>query len=843
MLGYVLRSVLARRRRAALTALSVFVGVAMISGAYVFADTIRAALHDLFASQASGAQVVVSSPQGLYSPTNPPASMPASLATRIARLPGVAGAQGQIADAATIVGRDGKAVKVAGSPTLALSYLPPPLGGGLQFVVGRAPSGPDEVALDSSTAARARYHVGDLVPIVTGQPARRFRVSGIARVGGASLGAATLAVFDLRTAQALYDKAGLVDAVYVAAASGTRAGALVSEINPLLPAGLAAQPVPRAVDTDIAQLSGQLDVVTGGLEAFGFIVMFVGAFVIFNTLAITVAQRTRELALLRALGATEGQVLRSVLIEAGAIGVLSSFAGLLVGPAVALLARTVFKAAGVEVPSTGLALEPRTAAIALAVGIGVTLVAGLLPGLRATRVSPVEGLRAGAGAETPRRPGLGSAGIALLLAFVGAGVALTGSGSSSARLAAASVGAVLMLLAGVLLVPLFVPVAARMLAWPLERKGGIVARLARENATRTPARTAITASSLMIGIALVLFVSVYIGGVRTTTRRAIERTFAADFAIGSADGTSPVPAVSARALGLVPNVLAVSSIRAADARISGVGKVTVSGIDTSSIGQVYRFAWSGRAQPDPAALGPTDVLLERATARATGRGVGGQITVSGPDGLQTTLTVRGIYSDRALLRGMALPLEAFDQLFHESRLQQVFVKLSPGADSGAVEAQLQQALSNLPGVVVRSERRLAAEASSKVNAVLVLFYALLAMVAVMALIGLLNALTLQVHERTRELGILRAMGLTRAQARSLIRDEGLITAALGTLVGAGLGLGLARVVSSSADIVFAVPWLQLALIAGVGMVVGVLTSLPPASRAARLDLLSALAHE
>jgi len=258
---------------------------------------------------------------------------------------------------------------------------------------------------------------------------------------------------------------------------------------------------------------------------------------------------------------------------------------------------------------------------------------------------------------------------------------------------------------------------------------------------------------------------------------------------------------------------------------------------------VYRFAWSGRAQPDPAALGPTDVLLERATARATGRGVGGQITVSGPDGLQTTLTVRGIYSDRALLRGMALPLEAFDQLFHESRLQQVFVKLSPGADSGAVEAQLQQALSNLPGVVVRSERRLAAEASSKVNAVLVLFYALLAMVAVMALIGLLNALTLQVHERTRELGILRAMGLTRAQARSLIRDEGLITAALGTLVGAGLGLGLARVVSSSADIVFAVPWLQLALIAGVGMVVGVLASLPPASRAARLDLLSALAHE
>ncbi len=838
----VFRSLLARRRRTALSALSVLVGVAMISGAYVFADTIRAALRDVVSTQSTGAQIVVSSPQGLYSPTNPPASMPASLATQVGRLPGVTAAQGQVVDVATVVGHNGRPLKRSGSPTLAISYLPPPLGG-VRFVAGGPPRYPGQVALDQSTASAGHYRVGDLVPVLTDQEALRFRISGIARVGSASLGGATLAIFDLHTAQTLYDKSGLLDAIYVAGARGSRSSALVREIEPLLPAGLTAQPVPRAVDTDLAQLSDQLGVVTGGLEAFGFIAMFVGGFVIFNTLAITVAQRTRELALLRALGATEGQVLASVVVEAGAIGAVSSLAGLLVGPAVALLARAVLKAAGVVVPSTALTIEPRTVIIALAVGIGVTLAAGLLPGIRATRVSPIEGLRIGAGAQGQRRPGFGTAAMALLLAFIGAGVGLTGSGSSSSRLATSTVGAVVMLLAGVMLVPLLVPVVVRIFAWPLERTGGVVPKLARENAARTPARTAITASSLMIGLALVLFVSVYITGFRTATRRAIDRTFVADFAIGSADGSSSIPPVSARALALVPSVLAISSIRTANAQVPGAGKLSVAGIDTTSIGQVYRFAWTGPAQPDPTTLGAGDVLLERSTARATGRRVGQQLTLSSPDGLTARLTVRGIYTDRALLRGLALPLESFDRLFHQTRLQQVFVKVTPGADISAVEAQLQQALAGLPGVVLRSERQLADKTASQVNAVLVLFYALLAMVALMALIGLLNALTLQVHERTRELGILRAIGLTRRQARSLIRHECLIIAVLGTLVGTGLGVLLAWAVSSSGDIAFAVPWVQLGLTVAVGLAVGVLASLPLARRAGRLDLVTALAHE
>jgi putative ABC transport system permease protein len=842
---FALRSGLARRRRTGLSALAVLLGVAMVSGAYVFTDTIRAALRQMFSSQAQGAQVVVASPQGLFSATNPPASMPASLAARIAKLPGVATAQGQIADVATVVARDGHVIKSTGSPTLAISYLSSPLTG-LQFVQGTAPKGPQEVALDSSTANRGHYHVGDLVPIVTGEPERRFQLSGIARFGGASIGGATFAVFQLSTAQSLYRKEGLVDAIYVSGNTGTPSQALEREIDPMLPSGLTARTTAQAVGTNAGQVAGQLRALTGGLEAFGFIAMFVGAFVIFNTLAITVAQRARELALLRALGASRGQVLGIVMAEAGALGVVCSLAGLVAGPAAALLIRAVIRGAGIEVPSTGLALEPRTAIVGLGVGIGVTLAAGLLPALRATRVTPVEGLGGSGPSVTRGRAWLPMVGPALVLAFVGAGVAFTSSGSSSDRMAAAIVGAALLLAAAVLVIPLVVPPLARGIAWPLERRGGIVARLARENATRAPARTAITASSLVVGLSMMLFLSIYAGGVRTATRRAIARSFVADFALGSRDGSSSIPAVSARAAAFVPNVVAASSLKTAHARIAGAGTVTAAGIDTTSIGQVYRFDWASGSGPDPARLGPEDILLERDTARAAHLTVGDRALITSPDGFRATLTVRGIYADRALLRGVALPLQAFDALFHQNRLQQVFVKLAPGANPAAAKAQLEQALAGLPGVVVRSERQLANEASGKVDAILVLFYALLLMSASMALLGMVNALALSIHERTRELGVLRAIGMTRAQARTLIRDESLITAALGTFVGVVLGIGLAWALSgtlSAAGVVFSVPWPQIGLLVAVGLAIGVLGALPPAARAAQVDLLTALAYE
>ena len=841
MYRFALRSLLARPRRAAMSAVAVLAGVALITGAYVFTDTIRSALHNLFSSQTNGASVVVSSPQGLYSATNPPASIPQSLSGRIAGLPGVSSVQGQISDVATILAPNGQPVKHGGSPTLGLSYP----AAGIRFTQGTPPSGPGQVALDQATAKREHYAVGDQVAVVTGQPARRFQLSGLARLGSASIGSATFAVFDLKTAQTLYDKRGLLDVLYVAGAQGAAPPALEREIAPLLPSGLTVRSASQQVDTNVAQIEDQLSVLTGGLQAFGYVALLIGAFVIFNTLAITVSQRTSELALLRALGATRAQVLRSVVTEALAIGVLPAVAGVGAGLAAALAIRAVIKAVGIDVPSTHLVLEPRTIAVGLAVGIGVTVLAGLLPAIRATRVSPIEALQAPTGSRRGRIPWAGVV-AAVLLAFIGAGLAFTSSGSGGSQLAAVAIGAIMLVLAAVPLTPAAVPYLARAVAWPLERRARITARLARENATRTPGRTAITASSLMIGLALVLFVSVYIGGVRTATRRAVARTFAADLAIQSSDGSSSIPAVSAQAATSVPNLLALSAIRTADVRLPGAGKVTVAGVDPTSIAQVYHFDWAASPAPDPGALSPGDVLLERDTARAANLRIGDHARLTSPDGVSTTATVRGIYSDRALLRGLALPTQSFDQLFHQSRLQEVLIKLGPDSDPAAAAAQLRAALAGLPGVVVRSERQLADKASSRVNTVLVLFYALLAMSAVMALLGMLNALMLSIHERTREFGILRALGMTRRQARALIRDESLITAATGTLVGVVLGLGLGWIMTrelSSEGIVFTVPWAQLALVIAVGLLVGVLAAIPPAARAARLDVLTALSYE
>jgi putative ABC transport system permease protein len=350
----------------------------------------------------------------------------------------------------------------------------------------------------------------------------------------------------------------------------------------------------------------------------------------------------------------------------------------------------------------------------------------------------------------------------------------------------------------------------------------------------------------MIGLALVLFVTIYASGLRASTSRIIHQTFLGDLAIESQDGASSIPPASAQAAASAPGVVAVSSLKAAPARLGSAGKITAEGIDPNTIGQVYRFDWVQGSSATLAGLGPAQAILERDTARAANLTVGDHATLTTETGLRKRLTIAGIYSDRALLRGIALPQVEFDQLFHQDRLQNVFVKLAPGSSPVGAEAAVNRTLSSLPGVVARSEKQLADEVSGRVNSVLILFYALLAMSVLMSLLGIVNTLNLSVHERTRELGMLRAIGMTRRQARVLIRNESVITAAIGSLVGVALGIFLAWVVIrslSSEGIVFSLPWLQVAGVLAVGLLAGVLAAVPPARRAARLDLLAAIAHE
>ena len=828
-----------------MTALAVVLGVSMITGTLVFTDTIRSALNGLFHNSVQGATVIVSSRQDIASVNSAPGDLPQSLVPAISKLDGVAAAAGEIDQTATIVGANGKVLRTTGLPTLALSYMAAPFTG-LRFVAGGPPHQRHQVAIDSSTASREGFHVGDTVSILTAQPAKTFRITGILKLGSGTLGGATVAVFGLDAAQRLYSKPGRVDRILVSAQAKVSPGFLVREIAPLLSPQFVVRTNAAQTTASTQLITNQLGVLTGGLLAFGFVAVLVGAFVIFNTFSITVAQRVREFSVLRALGALRRQLLVSVLAEATLIGTIGAALGLGGGLLAALLIHAVFSAVGLDLPSTGLVLRGRTIGIGVGVGVVVTIVAGILPAIRATQAPPLESLREGLAPRTWRFGWLVRLVVGGGLAAAGVIVILTGRGTLDRHLERGGIGAFCLVVAVLVLAPLIVRVLARVISWPVERVGGIVPALARENARRNPARTAISASSLIIGLALVLFVLIYASGLRDSAHRIVGRTFIGDLTIQSEDGQSPIPAASTQAVTGVPGLLAVSSLKTAPGQLHGAGDIDVQAIDPTTIGQVYRFDWVRGSAATLAALQPGDALLEQDTARAAHLAVGAHIRLITDTGATLALTVTGIYSDRALLTGIAISRTQFDQTFNQPRLQDVFIKLGPGANLASAQATVAQGLSSFPGVVVRSEHQLANQVASRVDTILILLYALLALSVVMSLLGIVNTLNLSVYERTRELGMLRAMGMTARQARILIRNESLITAAIGSIVGVALGVFLAWAVIHSVrqeGIVFSPPWLQVLAVFAAGIVSGVVAAQLPARRASRLDVLEAIAHE
>jgi putative ABC transport system permease protein len=398
---------------------------------------------------------------------------------------------------------------------------------------------------------------------------------------------------------------------------------------------------------------------------------------------------------------------------------------------------------------------------------------------------------------------------------------------------------------GVLLAaPLLVEVAARGLGAPVQRQRAIVARLAREQVLRAPTRTAVSASSLTIGLALVLLVTAYATALRAAARDAVAASFRGDLAIEARDGVSPIPAASVQAAASAPGLLGLSSLRTAQATLARAGTVTVDAVEPSTWGSVYRFDWLDGSASALAALGPGDALVEEDIAQVAHLRVGDHMVLIGGQGQRVRANVRGVYRDPGLLRGVVLDAAWFAQEFHQPRLRAVFVRV--GAGAGGATAAVREALRAFPGVVVRSPGALAGEAGRDAANVVGLLYALLGLSLLMALSGIAGTLTLSVHERTRELGLLRALGMTRSQARALVRDEALISAGVGSVSGLALGLALGwTVVHAEAPegLTFTLPWPWLIGAAAVGIAAGVLGAVGPGRRAARLDVLAAIAHE
>jgi putative ABC transport system permease protein len=841
-----------------LTALAIVLGVAMVSGTYVLTDTISSAFDSIFGDSYKNTSAIISGREIVKESASGNATVPSSLFEKVRRLPDLAASTGSIfdiggnSDIAKLIDKKGKAIS-PDAPTFGFGFDPDqPRFNPMKLKQGSWASGPHQIVIDAGTASKYHFKVGEPISVSAQGPTRRFQITGIARFGSVdSIGNATFGVFDVPTAQKLLRKEGQFDSIFLAAKPGVTPERLVREVKPLLPASAqirtGAQQA-KANSKDTKQATG---FVQKFLLAFAAIALFVGAFVIFNTLSITVAQRAREFAVLRTLGASRRQILRSVLLEGLIMGVLASLTGLFLGIALAKGLDALFVALGIDLPKKGTVLETRTVIVSLAVGIGITVIASIVPALRATRIPPILAVREGAtlpqsriGTQTPAIA-IGTIAVAILAIAYG----LFGNGLST--------GAVLLLL-GVGCLALFIGVAlissrlvrpiAAVVGIPAQRLGGAAGRLARENSTRNPSRTATTAAALMIGLALVTLVATLGAGLRHADKDALERQVRADYVLTSKNGFDPFAAQAGDAVSPANGVDLVSNVRDDRARVLG-DDVNVDGIDPATIGTAFRFEWKQGSDAVLAHLGSGGAIVKKNFADDHHLHVGSRLPITTPDGKTADFTVRGIHAPRfddidGLLGDLSISLRAFDAHFPRPKNLFTFVNAEGGASALTTQA-IQQTLAPYPDVTLRTKDQWVTERSGGLNQVLNILYVLLALSVIVSLFGMVNTLVLSVFERTRELGMLRAVGMTRRQTRRMVRHESVITALIGAALGIPLGIFLAALVTKALneDISFTVPIPTLIVFGIVAVIAGIVAAVLPARRASRLDVLSALAYE
>lgn len=828
----------ARPERTLLTSVAVVLGVAVVAGTLIFTDTIHRSLRRTFAAADRGAAAIVTGRTGADTSLQAPTIAPKTL-ERVSRLRDVATAQGLVNDTAALVGTGGRLLN--GGRGRAVSFLRPPFQN-LEIVDGRPPLGAHDVVIDLATARARRLHLGQLVPMASGRPVEAFRLVGLARYGSADHPGGPVFGFSMQAAQYLFLKHDRFDSLLVSARPGVEPARLVAEIESLLDPQLVARPTSAQVDADAARFADRLGSIEDAVLAFGFVAVGVGALVIFNAFAISLTHRTRQLGLLRAVGATRGQLVRAVLVEAGLVGLLASVAGLAAAFGAAAVLHATISAAGPTLPTDQPVLATRTVLVSLAVGLGLTLATAVGPAIRAGRLAPLATLRHAVGMAP-----VGPATAWLALGLGGAGVGFTVHGLvAGTGIAGAAVGAMALLIAVVLVSPLLVLPLTNVIDRPLRRVGGATWNLARGFALRSPTRTAASAAAVTVGLTAVLFLTTLVGETRSQVRDAVGRSFAGDLAVTGQSGTAPFPAAATPLVAGVPGVAAAAPLKRASADVLGAGQQSANGIDTQSLGSAYRFDWVAGDDSLLGLLGPDGALVEQALATRAQLHVGSHFTAITAAGRSTDLTVRGIYRDPGLLPGFSIQLPAFNATFHQPRVRRILVKLAPGADPAVTAGRIDRALVAFPEARARSERQLADAEAGRFDTVLRLFYGLLAVTALVAVLGIFTTLSLQTHERARELGMLRAIGASRHTIRAMLTLEGVAIAAIGGLLGLGLGTLLAGTVTASLSqqqLGFRPPWTALAAAFPLAVMLGGLAGRFAGRAAARTEILAAIAYE
>jgi putative ABC transport system permease protein len=845
VLRLALKSSLARKWRLMSTGLAVTLGIAFLAGTLVFTDTIKRTFDDLFADIYSETDTYVRSSTSIAMDFGVDARgrIPESVLVTVADVDGVADAQGIVQGFAQIVDADGHAIgnPGQGAPTFAMSYVSGALSPWQLTAGSRAPR-PGELVVDKGTADTGDLAIGDTVTVLTQTGPHEFPLVGTARFGSVdSPGGASVSIFDLTTAQqVLLGRTGELDAVMIEAVDGVDEMALTARVAAVLPAGAEALTGSEITEETQDAIQEGLGFFNTFLLVFAAIGLVVACFTIYNTFQIVVTQRRREMALLRAVGASRRQVLFAQLLEASIVGLMASVVGLCAGVGVAGLLKAMMEQFGIDIPAGGTVVELRTVVLAIIVGTLVTVASAVFPALRASRVPPLAALRdvAVGGIETPRRRLLAGAGI-LLGGASAMGIGLAGSGVQWVGL-----GALAVFIGMFVLGPLIARPAVRATGSALP---GITGSLARENALRNPKRTARTGAALMVGVALVAAITVMSASLKDWIRDTVDAQFTGDFVVATDTfGFGGISPQLADDLNQLPEVATATGIRIGVARIGQTEPTDQQyvSIDPATAGSLFDI---GMVTGSIAGLTVDGVLADDDEAERRGIGVGDTVDFQFLNGTSRTLTVQGIYTEQDL----AGPMVVSHALHEQSGIDQfdfsVYVSKSSGVSDDAAEAAIATVSDAYPNAELQSRSEYIDGQADQLDQLVNLMYGLLGLAVVIALFSIANSMSLSIYERTHELGLLRAVGMTRHQTRTTVRWESVLTASLGTglglLIGIFFGWSISMTIRDSGPGTITVPWTALLVVAVLAVLGGVVATIRPARRAARLDVLHAIATE
>jgi putative ABC transport system permease protein len=847
MLKLTLRGLWSRKLRTALTFVVVMLGVSLMAGTLVLTDTIRETFDDLFADVNRGTDVYVRGVtqfESSFGDTQRP-RLEDSIVEDIEAVDGVAIAEPSVQGYAQIIDKDGEPI---GDP----GFGPPTFGGNWGTVDelnpftlvegGRAPEADDELVIDKRSADDAGFELGDTVSVQTQTGLEEYELVGVARFGTAdSPGGATFALMILPAAQQRVAQPGMIDSVSIVADAGVGQRELADRVQAQLDDAevLTGAEITEENQDDIEQ---GLQFFTGFLTAFAVIALVVGAFVIYNSFSILVAQRNREMALLRAVGASRGQVLRGVLLEAVIIGGLASVAGFLLGLAVTGGLRAVMDAFGFDLPAGDIIVRPAAVVTAVLSGFIVTVVSAVVPAVRAARVLPLAAMRDVAVERTTR----------LRLRFVVAiGVAVLGALSLVSGVAgdggiqAVGLGVLLIFTAAVLFGPVFARPTVQLIGAPLPAVKGMVGQLARQNAARNPKRTAATASALLIGVAIIAFFLAFNSSLRASIDNVIDDQFVGDFAVETGNfGFGGLPPELAERLDALPEVEIATGIRGVQARIAE-SNTFATGVDPVPAFELFDLAPTQGTSADLAE--PDTIAVFEGRADDKGWSVGDEIDVVFPQHGETKLRIAMLYANKEIAGDYTIGVPTLDKYVPDPADFVVFARLADGVDPNVARPALQAVTDDYPTGELLDIEEYKDATAEQFTPILGLVTVLMLLTIIIAVLGIMNTLALSVLERTRELGLIRAVGATRGQVRTMIRWESVVITVLGSTIGLGLGLffawSIGKALEEDGFTTYQVPYVGVAAVVVVSALFGMLAALYPAWRAGRLDVLDAIATE